>query len=37
MSMYYNLDRMLKKLPEEDVEDLNFQFIALTREKLKAK
>ena len=34
-SMYLNLDRMLKKLPEEIVEDLNVKFVNLTHDALK--
>jgi hypothetical protein len=33
--MLANLDRMLSKLPDEVVEDLNFEFVRLTHEKLK--
>lgn len=32
LSMYINLDRMLKTLPESTVEELNFQFICQIRE-----
>ena len=35
ISMYANLDRMLKKLPESAVEDLNLEFIKMTYAKLK--
>ncbi|CAL8134943.1 unnamed protein product [Orchesella dallaii] len=34
-SMYLNIDRMLQKLPEDHVEEINFQFISLIREQLK--
>lgn len=34
-SMLANLDRMLSKLPEEVVEDLNFEFVRLTHDKMK--
>lgn len=34
-SMFLNLDRMLQKLSEDDVEDLNFDFISLIRERIK--
>jgi len=34
-SMYANLDRMLSKLPDEAVEDLNLEFVRLAHEKLK--
>jgi len=34
-SMYSNLDRMWKKLPESIVEDLNMEIISLTRRALR--
>jgi hypothetical protein len=34
-SMYVNLDRMLRKLPEAVVEDLNIEFINTTHKVLK--
>ena len=34
-TMLANLDRMLSKLPDEVVEDLNFEFVSMTHEKLK--
>jgi len=34
-AMLANLDNMLSKLPDEMVEDLNFDFVRLTHEKLK--
>lgn len=36
-SMYLNLDRMLCKLPEADVEELNVEFIRMIYDKLKSK
>lgn len=34
-SMFANLDRMWRKLPENVVEELNFQVVTLTRDELK--
>ena len=34
-SLWTNLDRMLKKLPESVVEDLNMQFISLAYNEIK--
>lgn len=33
--MWQNLERLFAKLSEEDVDDLNYQFITLTRSKIK--
>ena len=33
-SLLANLDRMLSKLPDDVVEDLNFDFVRMTHEKL---
>jgi hypothetical protein len=30
-----NLDRMLSKLPDDIVEDLNFEFVKMTHDKIK--
>lgn len=35
LSIYKNLDRMLVKLPEETVEDLNMEFVKLTYDAIK--
>jgi hypothetical protein len=33
--MLANLDRMLSKLPDDVVEDLNLEFVTMTHEKIK--